>query len=50
MDDLRRPGAVLGPKTVPKRTKQLIERGLEDEILWRTHHDLPNELYGEEGR
>jgi TatD-related deoxyribonuclease len=50
MDDLRRPGAVLGPKTVPKRTKHLIERGLEEEILWRTHHDLPNELYGEEGR
>jgi len=48
MDDLRRPGAVLGPKTVPKRTKQLIERGLEEEILWRTHQDLPNELYGEQ--
>jgi TatD-related deoxyribonuclease len=48
MDDLRRPGAVLGPKTVPKRTKQLAERGIDEEILWRTHHDLPNELYGQE--
>ncbi|MDA1167903.1 MAG: TatD family hydrolase [archaeon] len=47
MDDLRRPGAVLGPKTVPKRTKQLAERGIDEEILWRTHHDLPNELYGQ---
>ena len=29
MDDLKRPGAVLGPKTVPKRTRQLLEAGLD---------------------
>ncbi len=28
IDDPRRPGAVLGPKTVPKRTFELIENGL----------------------
>jgi TatD-related deoxyribonuclease len=31
IDDLRRPGAVLGPKTVPKRTFELIENGLLSE-------------------
>jgi len=47
MDDPKRPGAVLGPKTVPKRTKQLLELGIDEEILWNTHQDLPNLLYGE---
>jgi len=46
MDDPRRPGAVLGPKTVPKRTKQLIDAGVDDEVLYRTHVDLPERLYG----
>jgi len=47
MDDPKRPGAVLGPKTVPKRTKQLLELGVDEETLWKTHQDLPNLLYGE---
>lgn len=46
MDDVRRPGAVLGPKTVPKRTKQLFEGGLDEEYLWKAHQDLAEELYG----
>jgi TatD-related deoxyribonuclease len=46
MDDLRRPGAVLGPKTVPKRTNQLLEAGLDEEYLWKAHRDLAEELYG----
>tara|TARA_Y100000766_G_C18917448_1_gene613427 strand:+ start:23014 stop:23901 length:888 start_codon:yes stop_codon:yes gene_type:complete len=46
MDDLRRPGAVLGPKTVPKRTKQLLDAGLDEEFLWKAHQDLGEELYG----
>jgi TatD-related deoxyribonuclease len=46
MDDPKRPGAVLGPKTVPKRTKQLVEAGVDDEVLYRTHVDLPERLYG----
>ena len=50
MDDPKRPGAVLGPKTVPKRTKQLLELGIDEEILWKTHQDLPNFLYGESVR
>lgn len=31
MDDERRPGAVLGPRTVPRVTRSLMERGLLDE-------------------
>lgn len=31
LDDKTRPGAVLGPKTVPRRTKELIRQGLLDE-------------------
>ena len=46
MDDPRRPGAVLGPKTVPKRTNQLLNMGIEEELLWKAHKDLPEKLYG----
>ncbi len=46
MDDLNRPGAVLGPKTVPKRTKQLIEAGLPEEVMNICHIDLPERVYG----
>jgi len=46
MDDLRRPGAVLGPKTVPKRTHQLLEAGLDEEFLWKAHQELAEDLYG----
>ncbi len=46
MDDLKRPGAVLGPKTVPKRTRQLLEAGLDEEYLWNAHQDLPEQIYG----
>ena len=45
MDDLRRPGAVLGPKTVPKLTRQLLEAGLDEEILYMSHKDLPEQIY-----
>ena len=46
MDDVNRPGAVLGPKTVPRRTQALLSAGIDEESLWRTHQDLPEELYG----
>jgi len=46
MDDPRRPGAVLGPKTVPKRTRALIEAGVPEEVLWNSHVDLPLRTYG----
>ena len=47
IDDPDRPGAVLGPKTVPKRTKQLIpEWG--DDIFWKIHKENPEKVYGVE--
>ena len=53
LDDPRRPGAVLGPKTVPKRTQQLcsalLEAGWhEDEVsdlMTKIHSDWPSQLY-----
>jgi TatD-related deoxyribonuclease len=51
MDDPRRPGAVLGPKTVPRRTKALaaaLAEAGEDVEEWMStiHQDLPDRLYG----
>jgi predicted urease superfamily metal-dependent hydrolase len=37
---------VLGPKTVPKRTQQLLDGGLDEAFLWKAHQDLPDFLYG----
>ncbi|MDK2784103.1 MAG: TatD-related deoxyribonuclease [Thermococcaceae archaeon] len=49
IDDKRRPGAVLGPKTVPKRTKAFIQQGLMDEeTAYRIHVENPEKVYGVE--
>ena len=61
LDDPKRPGAVLGPRTIPKRTNELgrflqlsIEEGglgwSHQEInsfLWKIHKVWPDLLYGE---
>lgn len=53
MDDPRRPGAVLGPKVVPRRTQQLAslseQAGLDEEFFYSMHVGLPNRIYGESG-
>jgi len=49
MDDLRRPGAVLSPKSVPRFTKKLLELGHED-IVEIVHKELPEKVYGVEMR
>jgi len=54
LDDKKRPGAVLGPKTIPKRTQEfyseLVSRGYDDDeiydILMDIHCNWPNQLYG----
>ena len=54
LDDKNRPGAVLGPKTVPKRTQELasslISSGWEESnvesLLQNVHSDWPESLYG----
>jgi TatD-related deoxyribonuclease len=46
LDDPKRPGAVLGIKTVPKRTKALLEEGIlsEDDLL-AIHKENPESVY-----
>lgn len=47
IDDPRRPGAVLSPKTVPKRTFDLIENGLlTDKQAFEIHKQNPEITYG----
>lgn len=45
LDDPERPGAVLGPKTVPRRTKWLNETGHAD-VIQSIHVDTPRRVYG----
>ena len=54
LDDKNRPGAVLGPKTVPKRTQEfassLLSSGWEESkiesLLQNVHSEWPKSLYG----
>lgn len=49
MDDPRYPGAVLGPKTVPKRTLALVASGaMTEEQAWTVHREMPKRVYGVE--
>ncbi|SNZ05667.1 TatD-related deoxyribonuclease [Natronoarchaeum philippinense] len=45
VDDPDRPGAVLGPKTVPRRVRWLLEEGYEDAVR-RAHVETPQSVYG----
>lgn len=45
IDDPDRPGAVMGPKTVPSRTNWLAEGGYTD-ALYRAHVETPARVYG----
>ncbi|EMA50623.1 TatD family hydrolase [Halococcus salifodinae] len=45
VDDPDRPGAVLGPKTVPRRVRWLREEGWE-EAIETAHVETPAEVYG----
>jgi TatD-related deoxyribonuclease len=47
MDDPRRPGAVLGPATVPRKTRRWIEEGiLTEERALVVHRETPERTYG----
>lgn len=47
LDDPRRPGAVLGPATVPRRTRRLLDEGvLTPDAARQVHRDLPSAVYG----
>ncbi|MDZ5813036.1 TatD family hydrolase [Halorubrum sp. AD140] len=45
VDDPDRPGMVLGPKTVPRRVRWLLEEG-HDEAVRRAHVETPRAVYG----
>lgn len=44
IDDPDRPGAVLGPKTIPKRTIKLMET-YSEEPFWIIHKENPEKVY-----
>jgi TatD-related deoxyribonuclease len=44
IDDPQRPGAVMGPKTVPKRTLKMAEIYDED-MFWKVHKENPEKVY-----
>ncbi len=46
IDDPERPGAVLGPKTVPRKTKEAIRNGVPKEVFYKIHKDNPEKSYG----
>ena len=46
IDDLKRPGAVLGPKTIPKLTKKLLGCGVMSERqAFEIHVENPRKTY-----
>jgi Predicted metal-dependent hydrolase (urease superfamily) len=45
VDDPDRPGAVMGPKTVPRRTRLLLDEGYEAAVR-RAHVETPRAVYG----
>jgi TatD-related deoxyribonuclease len=44
IDDVDRPGAVLGPKTIPRKTLKLIEQ-YGEEPFWKIHKENPETVY-----
>lgn len=47
MDENARPGAVIGPKSVPRFTRRYLEEGLiTEEDAWRIHVGTPSRTYG----
>jgi TatD-related deoxyribonuclease len=46
IDDPRRPGAVLGPATVPKKTRTWIDKGvMSEDQAWVIHKEMPERTY-----
>ena len=45
VDDPEKPGMVMGPKTVPRRVRWLLEEG-HDEAVRRAHVETPRDVYG----
>ncbi|HTY52874.1 MAG TPA: TatD family hydrolase [Methanomicrobiales archaeon] len=51
MDENSRPGSVIGPKSVPRFTRRLLEEGkIDEEAAYRIHAQTPSRTYGVEIR
>ena len=48
IDDPKRPGAVLGPKTVPKKIKELLRAGYDENFIWKICGENAERIYGVE--
>jgi TatD-related deoxyribonuclease len=49
MDENARPGAVIGPRSVPRFTRRLLESGeISEEAAHRIHVETPARTYGVE--
>ncbi|AEA47274.1 TatD family hydrolase [Archaeoglobus veneficus] len=46
IDDAKRPGAVLGPKTVPKKIKELLKHGFDEDFIYRICAENVRNVYG----
>jgi TatD-related deoxyribonuclease len=48
LDDPQRPGAVMGPKTVPRKTFKAIENNvLSEKQVYKVHTSIPDSVYRE---
>lgn len=49
MDENSRPGAVIGPRSVPRVTRKLLEAGeIDEDSAYRVHAETPSRVYGVE--
>ena len=49
MDDNERPGSVIGPRSVPRYTRKMLDCGsIDEETAFRIHKDNPEKIYGVE--
>ncbi len=46
IDDRERPGSVLGPKTVPRKIKELLNMGFDEDVVMKICKDNIERLYG----
>jgi len=51
MDENERPGAVMGPRSVPRHTTSLLQSGrISEDDIFRIHQETPEKVYGIEIR
>ncbi len=48
IDDKSRPGAVLGPKTVPRKVKELLKNGFDEDFIYKICVENVEKVYGVE--